>query len=301
MTKFAAASHMNMALKHVDVHYDSKHECVWIDMQYPERPCMTPALLEDMARAQQSIRLAAEGAVRGTTGRNLAYQVLCSSRPGVFNLGGDLEYFIALIKRRDRDELFDYAKTCIDILYPSITCYGLPFTTISLVQGEALGGGFEAALSGKVLIAEEGSTFGFPETLFGMFPGMGAFSFLSRRLSPVMAKRIIASGKVYSAYEMYELGVVDILARPGKGREAVSQYIRHQATRTSGFLSLDRVVDQFNPISYQELLDIVTIWVDTAMGLGENNLRLMKYLVRAQRSRWVETRAPEEVAMRRAS
>ena len=137
-------------------------------------------------------------------------------------------YFISLIREGDRDGLYEYGKTCIDILYPSYTGYGLPFTSIALVQGEALGGGFEAALAAKVIVAEEGSTFGFPETLFGLFPGMGAFTFLARRLSPALAKRMIASGKVYTAEELYNLGVVDVLAEPGRGDAAIQQYIAHQ-------------------------------------------------------------------------
>ena len=54
--------------------------------------------------------------------------------------------------------------------------FNLPFTTISLVQGDALGGGFEAALCGDIIIAEKQARFGFPEVLFNLFPGMGAYN-----------------------------------------------------------------------------------------------------------------------------
>ena len=182
--------------------------------------------------------------------------------------------------------LADYAKDCIDILYASITGYGLPFTTIALVQGETLGGGFEAALSANVLIAEKSAKFGFPETVFGMFPGMGAFSFLARRIAPAMAKRIIASGKVYTADELFQIGVVDQVVDDGKGVAAVHEFIRHQHVRSTGFEGLEKVVEQFNPLSYKELMDVVNIWVDTAMQLSEKNMRLMEYLVNAQNKRW---------------
>ena len=102
--------------------------------------------------------------------------------PGVFNLGGDLDLFKQLIEARDRAGLLRYGRACIDVLYRNYIGHDLPVTTISLVQGECLGGGFEAALSSDVIIAEKSARFGFPEILFNLFPGMGAYSFLDRQI-----------------------------------------------------------------------------------------------------------------------
>jgi len=286
MNKLKSQIRLNNSFDHVEVKYEPEYSAVWAKLQYPGRPCMSKGLLDDVAKAQQLIReYASYGHNTGDENR-LRYQVLSSATPGVFNLGGDLAHFIDLIERKDRDSLMSYAKSCIDILYPSSIGYGLPFTTISLVQGEALGGGFEAALSTNVLIAEESATFGFPETVFGLFPGMGAFSFLARRMSPALAKRVIASGKVYTAGELYEMGLVDVIAPDGKGEEAVNNYIKHQQNRSAGFVCLDKIMDQFNPVTYEELMKITTMWVDAAMGLSKKNLRLMDYLLRAQERRW---------------
>ena len=71
----------------------------------------------------------------------------------------------------------------------------MPLTTITLVQGDALGGGFEAAISSNVVIAEKSAKFGLPEVLFNLIPGMGAYSFLVRRTSPDLAEKIIMSGE----------------------------------------------------------------------------------------------------------
>ncbi len=272
--------------QHMDLEFELERQMVWARFNYSGRPCMTQELLDDVARSQKIVaERAVSGYEQGLEGR-LMYQVLCSGMPGVFNLGGDLAYFIKLIRQENRTALFEYAKACIDILYQTATSYNLPFTTIALVQGETLGGGFEAALSANVLIAEKGARFGFPETVFGLFPGMGAFSFLARRVAPALAKRIIASGRVYTAEELYEMGVVDVLVPDGDGTEAVYEYIRHQHNRSAGFQGLDRVIDQFNPLSYKELTDMVTVWVDTAMQLSAKNIRLMEYLLSAQEKRW---------------
>lgn len=273
---------------YLKVEFDNETHGVWVSMIHPERPCMTTGLVEQVRKVQREVEQLVTCGHRQGLQHQWRYQVLASARPGVFNLGGDLAYFIDTIRRRDRAQLYHYAKTCIDVLHPTATGYGQPFTTIALVQGEALGGGFEAALAARVLIAEEGAVFGFPETLFGMFPGMGAFSFLARRLSPALAKRLITSGKLYPATELYDLGVVDVLAEPGRGREAVLQYMRHQDSRARGFWALDKLMDQRHPVTYQELSDGVELWVDTAMGLSEKNLRLMEFLLNAQHRRWAQ-------------
>jgi len=273
-------------LTHVKVEFDPDYHAVWAKLCFPDRPCISNELIRDLQQVQAQVSGIARKGNETNDPNRLRYQILSSDLPGVFCLGGDLELFIQLIRQGDRERLATYAKDCIDILYASISGYGLPFTTIALVQGETLGGGFEAALAANVLIAEKSAKFGFPETVFGMFPGMGAFSFLARRIAPAIAKRIISSGKVYTADELFDLGVVDKVVKDGQGVEAVHEFIRHQRVRSSGFEGLERVVEQFNPLSYKELMDVVNIWVDTAMQLSDKNLRLMEYLVNAQNKRW---------------
>ncbi len=272
--------------KYLNVRHEPDYRAVWTTLSYPDRPCVSLDLLREMEQVQKKIGQDAKEGYEQASESRLLYQIIASDRQGVFNLGGDLKYFTQLIRAKDRERLFEYAKLSIDLAYPLATSYGIPFTTISLVQGEALGGGFEGALSTNILIAERGSKFGFPETVFGMFPGMGAFSFLARRLSPSMAKRIINSGKVYSAEELYDMGVVDVLAPDGKGKQAVYEYMQHRQNRHLGYQGVDILADQFNPLTYKELLDVIVLWVDTAMQLSDKNLRLMEYLIRAQEKRW---------------
>ena len=121
--------------------------------------------------------------------RPVNYYVAGSRVPGVYNLGGDLAYFMQCIERRDRDALMSYATLCVDNLYPRIQNYFIPnLITIALVQGDALGGGFEGALANNVIIAEEQAKMGLPEILFNLFPGMGAYSLLARRVGPRLAE-----------------------------------------------------------------------------------------------------------------
>jgi DSF synthase len=178
-----------------------------------------------------------------------------------------------------------YAKLCVDNIYPRICNYNSPMTTISLVQGEALGCGFETALASNVIIAERRSRMGLPEILFNLFPGMGAYSLLSRRVGIKRAEEMIFSGHIYTAAELHEMGVVDVLVEDGTGEAAVHDYVSRNERRRNGMQAVFNCRRHLNPISYDELLNITNIWVDTALRLEEKDLKLMSRLARAQSRR----------------
>jgi DSF synthase len=153
------------------------------------------------------------------------YYVLASQIPGIFNVGGDLSFFVNKIRARDRQALRRYAYDCVDPIYNVAAGFDSGIVSVGLLQGDALGGGLEAALCCHFIIAERGVKMGLPEILFNSFPGMGAYSMLSRRLDSVRAERMIFSGRIYSAEEMYDLGVIDLVVNKGCGEQAVREYI----------------------------------------------------------------------------
>jgi DSF synthase len=189
---------------------------------------------------------------------------------------------VSLIQARDRDTLLHYAKLCVDNMYPRICSYNSPLTTISLVQGEALGGGFETALSSNVIIAERRSRMGLPEILFNLFPGAGAYSLLARRAGIRLAEEMIFSGRIYTGAELHEMGVVDVVVEDGTGEAAVHDYIRGNERRRNGMQAMFRCRQYLNPVSYEELLNIANMWVDAALRLEEKDLKLMSRLGRSQ-------------------
>ena len=273
-------------LSQVQLADDRSLRAVWVNMKYDGRPCFSTRLLKEMQAAQKLIRQTALAGYEHDQDNRLLFQVMASSDERVFNLGGDLPYFIDLIEAGDREGLRRYARSCIDIQYASVTHYDIPFTTIALVQGEALGGGFEAALSNTLLVAERGARFGFPEITFGMFPGMGALSLLMRKITPSAARRLMMDNRIYTGEELYELGVVDVLAPDGGGREAVRDYMRRHVALAPGLHGFQAAVDRCLPVSYEELADVVDQWVESALQLSSRNRRLMAYFARAQERRF---------------
>lgn len=268
----------------LDVEYDHGHGMLWYYMNPIGRPCATIGLMEDIKNLQAATRQCfAEW--RSSDEIPVRYLVLASHLPGVFNLGGNLGLFADLIERRDRKGLEDYARLSIDVIHGNSANLGLPLITISLVQGDALGGGFEAALSSDVIVAERSAKFGLPEILFGLFPGMGAYSFLSRRIGAVEAERMIFSGKIYAAEELHEVGVVDVLAEDGFGEETILDYVNRTRHRNAAHRAIYQVRRRSSPVTYEELADISEIWVDAALALEESDIKKMLRLSAAQERR----------------
>ena len=257
--------------------YDGKAQTLWSDMRPRARPSFNPDLLGDFERWQDGIVQAVD-----TGMLPIRYLVLGSRFPGVFSLGGDLEHFARAIRDRNRDALASYGHRCVRILYRNMRGLERPIITIGLVEGDALGGGFEALLSFHVVIAERGTSFGLPETMFGLFPGMGAHCFLSRRLGAARAERMILSGRTYSADELYEMGLVHGLAEPGEGRRMVADYIRQNDRRHSAHCAIYEASRAVNPLPLDELEAVVDLWADAALRLTDGDLKRMERLVAAQ-------------------
>ena len=244
------------------------------------RPCFSPKLLRELRLfAQQTIN-AIQSDVEADAG-HLAHIVLASDAH-VFNLGGDLQLFAGLIRDRNRDGLLRYAKECVDSVHLLHTRLHPRAHTVALVEGDALGGGLELALACQTIVAEQGVQMGFPEVLFGLFPGMGAYSLLTRRVSPKLAEKMMLDGIMYSSDQLHEMGIVDVLVPKGEGARAVHEIVRQNRRIATARLALHRVRDAIDPVSLDELTRITEIWVDTALELSDKQLRVMERLVRAQ-------------------
>jgi DSF synthase len=265
--------------RQLTTYYDEHNQIAWGYMHAEPRPCFTPALLHELLGWCYEVARQ----IDDPNGPDIRYMVTASSLPGIFNYGGDLGRFAEHIEAKDREGLHRYAKACIEPLYlNSVHLNRDGLKSITLVQGDALGGGFECVLSGNVIIAERGTKLGFPEILFNLFPGMGALSLLGRRVGYQKAEQMILSGRLFLAEELHAMGAIDVLADPGEGEVAVYEYIRRESKSRNGTLALRTVRDEIQPISYTELMRVAEIWVDAALRLEAKDLRMMERLANRQ-------------------
>lgn len=264
----------------LDLSLDEMERIFWCHLNSEDRPSVTPGLLRDVTVMQTLLRQRLSDTPEAE--RPFDFLVVGSRTPGVFNLGGDLRLFAEAVRKQQRLCLQTYAYSCVDIIYNNLSSYGHPVVTIALVQGDALGGGFETALSCNVIVAERSAKFGLPEVLFNLFPGMGAYSLIARRLGAIEAERMILSGKIYTAEELHQKGLVDILAEDGYGEEAVREYVHQHQRRHNALQAVFKARHQVSPITLEELRHVTDTWVEAALRLTPSDLRKMERLASAQ-------------------
>ena len=111
-------------------------------VNHPERPCFTSRLLDQIRTLKTRLR---QGATPASLSKDLPVRTIIwgSTFPGIWNLGGDLALFTHLIRAGAAADLRSYAYACVDAVYQNLSKMGLPLLTIGLVQGDALGGGFD--------------------------------------------------------------------------------------------------------------------------------------------------------------
>ena len=284
--QFGAGEHFGASIlgRHFEeilLRHDRNDQIFWCFMNQVGRPSYTYSLGAEVQQVQDWL---ADNYGRPANGGpdDLRYFVCGSKTPGIYNLGGDLRHFAECIRSRDLAAMRRYAETCVRMQYANYNAFGAPIITMALVQGDALGGGFEHALAFDILVAERSARLGLPEIVFNLFPGMGAYSFLRRRVGRKMAEKFILEGKIYTAAELHDMGIVDILAEDGEGENAIVDYCRRNSNRFAAERAVYRARRVSNPVELEELLEITNIWAETALTLTEADVRKMERLADAQ-------------------
>lgn len=270
------AAELSQGLSEAELHYDKSRKALRVYMRGDPIPCFTVKLLKDLNGLMDNIRTLNEQK------RQVEYVIGASKTPGIYNLGGDLNLFRHCVENRDRDTLREYAYASLDLGYSCSHMLWQDVTTIALLEGNALGGGLEGALSCNVVVAEKRVRLGFPEILFNMFPGMGAYTYLRHRIHVSTIEKLLTSGRNYTASEFHEMGLIDILAEDGGGHAAVDDFIDNHCKQRNGRLAIHKAKLMAEPISLDELRAIADLWVDTALKLDDRSLHVMERLFRAQ-------------------
>ena len=109
----------------------------------------------------------------------------------------------------------------------------LPQPTVAAIEGYALGGGCELALTCDFRVAAQGTKLGQPEILLGLIPGAGGTQRLTRLVGPAKAKDLVFTGRFVDAQEALEIGLVDQLCEPGQALETAKAKVRPFVTGAS--------------------------------------------------------------------
>lgn len=148
--------------------------------------------------------------------------VLVSSAKDVFIVGADITEFGEKFNKPAEQIAADVAQSNLTF----VAFEDLPVPTVLAINGYALGGGLEMALTASVRVMSTAAQVGVPEVKLGLFPGFGGTVRLSRVASPAVAADWVASGRPAKADAALAAGVVDAVVPPEALRETALDWLR---------------------------------------------------------------------------
>ena len=220
------------------------------------RTCVTPIQCFSLAGISEMQRVLDDISANPGLVRHL---VVSSDVTGVFNFGGDLSLFVLLVKAQDADSLRLYGRRCIEMVWWLENAAQRGVHTTVLVQGDTLGGGLESVMPFHRVIFEKSAQAGFPEVLFNLFPGMGAWHFTIRKAGFAVANDMVLSGKLFSAEQLYRRSLVDLVVDDGLGEAAIEHVIRTVDPKLRGTLAALHAQRLAAPITYESLVATVDL------------------------------------------
>lgn len=146
---------------------------------------------------------------------NVKVVILSGAGEKAFVAGGDIKGFPAWIGKG----IEEAKQNSLWLQEPLNKIERLTHPTIAAINGLALGGGCELALSCDIRIAEEHIEIGLPEVKLGLFPGAGGTQRLPRLIGKARAKEMIFTGESLSAVEAERIGLVNHVVPKGKSVE----------------------------------------------------------------------------------
>jgi DSF synthase len=254
-------------------YYEEERRTVWMMLRARPRPCFNHALIEEIMNISWLVKRA---------GFAVDFWITGSLVPGMYNTGGDLQFFVECIKNGRREALRAYARACVDCVHAASRGFDTGAISLAMVEGSALGGGFEAALAHHFLLAQRDARMGFPEIAFNLFPGMGAYSLVVRRSGMKLAEDLIYKGESHTAEWYEQQGLVDQTFDVGQGFIAVRTFIDTLQPRLNGVRAMLRARQRVLQLPRSELMDITEDWVDAAFCVQPKDIAYMERLVLLQ-------------------
>jgi enoyl-CoA hydratase/carnithine racemase len=174
-----------------------------LELVNPPLNLVTRAMLEELAEALAGLAAAPAGDVRAVVVTGHGDRAFCA--------GSHVGEFEEQRGAAGRERLEFEGRV-------SRSLADLPMPTIAAIEGNALGGGLELALSCDLRIASASARLGLPEVRLAVIPGAGGSQRLPRIVGPARAKELILTGRVIGAEEAERIGLVNEVVPAGEAR-----------------------------------------------------------------------------------
>lgn len=200
----------------------------------------------------------------------------------VYSLGGDLDFFINMINQKNFHDLEKFMLTMADLLGMATTYTNRNSLSVTIVTGLCLSGGFTMALSFDVIVSDEDAIFGFPTSKQGLFTGIGTFELLRRKIGDAKASEILSSGKTYTAKEMFDFGLIDLITPKENALKEIEKVI--ETTGLTKMIEKKKKQNKlFKDVTQEDFFNSVDICLNRMKNLTNKELRLIKIMLIKQK------------------
>jgi enoyl-CoA hydratase len=173
-------------------------------------------------------------AIRGDA--NITGLVVTGAGDRHFCSGGDVKAYAGYSRPDELDPVFDDARAVLDELD------GMPVPTVAAINGVAIGGGMELALACDFRIAARHATLSLPQVRMGIMPGWYAAERLLAICGRSRAKRMVLSGRRFTASEALDLGAVDDVAPADVVQASLDFLVQFDGANRRSIAGFKRVV-----------------------------------------------------------
>ena len=150
--------------------------------------------------------------------------VLTGAGEKAFSAGADIKTMVGMTALKARELSFMGEKLCVGL-------ENLEKPVIAAINGYALGGGLEVAMSCDLRIASENAKMGQTEINIGLIPGWGGTQRLTRLVGMTKAKEMVFTGRIIDAKTAEQIGIVNMVVPADKFRETVGQFAKDLASK----------------------------------------------------------------------
>jgi len=150
--------------------------------------------------------------------------VLTGAGEKAFSAGADIKSMIGMTALKARELSLMGEKLCLAL-------ENLEKPVIAALNGYALGGGLEVAMSCDLRVASETARMGQTEINIGLIPGWGGTQRLTRLVGMTKAKELVYTGKMIDAKTAEQIGIVNMVVPPDKFKETVRQFALDLASK----------------------------------------------------------------------
>jgi DSF synthase len=260
-----AIRHKAGPLPQLKLDYEAQIKTLWVTLAPEPKPVFTFGLVDSLFRLQKAV-IALWG--KESYARSPIRFFVYRANGPIFTLGGDLDFYLDCIAKGDRPGLLEHARLSVeDVIGNASSLSGAAITMVT-IEGKSIGGGVDAQLSCNIAIAEEQTSFSYPEVKFNHFP-VSASAVLPRRVGDRMALKLLSNGTELTASEFEAVGALDAVVAQGQGEAWIRKYATDTLPIHAARLGLFQAFYRPHAAAFlSELKILVADWADHMLRLS---------------------------------